>query len=301
MKIVSLSFDDGTIYDLRFIELLNKYNLKATLNLNSELNDFVWYYDDQHPIKRLDLKEVKEAYNGHEVASHSLTHPYFSSLEGKEVIRQVKNDVENLSKIFGYNIEGFAFPFHDQTEENIQTIKDNVDLAYIRYSYLDHSGKHMDRYHIHINALYDDEDIYDRLEEFKKEEENSLFVIAGHAYEFEVKNDWGKIERLLKHLANDKDVVVLTLKEAVRVLENKTVVSYPTIFEKDDEYYNVTVPDIFGGVTCGKGYHDAVYMAKDMIKLMLKEAPGQCFPSKTLEETQRNFPDKLVIMVEVEV
>ena len=54
MKIVCLSFDDGTIYDLKFIELLNKYNLKASLNLNSELNDFVWYYEDK-PIKRLDL------------------------------------------------------------------------------------------------------------------------------------------------------------------------------------------------------------------------------------------------------
>ena len=219
MKIVSLSFDDGTIYDLRFIELLNKYNLKATLNLNSKLKDFVWYYNNQYPIKRLDLEKVKDAYKGQEVASHSLTHPYFSSLDDKEVIRQVKEDVENLSKIFGYKIEGFAFPFHDQTEENIQTIKNNVELSYIRYSFLDHSGKHKDRYHIHINALYDDEDIYERLEDFKKEtEENSLFVIAGHAYEFEVKNDWEKIEKLLAYLANNKDIVVLTLKDAVKIV-----------------------------------------------------------------------------------
>ena len=60
MKIVSLSFDDGTIYDLKFIELLNKYNLKATLNLNSELKDFVWYYSDSQPIARLDLEKVKD-------------------------------------------------------------------------------------------------------------------------------------------------------------------------------------------------------------------------------------------------
>lgn len=219
MKIVSLSFDDGTIYDLRFIELLNKYNLKATLNLNSKLKDFVWYYNNQYPIKRLDLEKVKDAYNGHEVASHSLTHPYFSSLDEKEVIRQVKEDVENLSKIFGYKIEGFAFPFHDQTEENIQTIKNNVELSYIRYSSLNHSGKHKDRYHIHINALYDDEDIYEKIEDFKKEtEENSLFVIAGHAYEFEVKNDWEKIEKLLTYLANNKDIVVLPLKDAVKIV-----------------------------------------------------------------------------------
>lgn len=218
MKIVCLSFDDGTIYDLKFIELLNKYNIKATLNLNSKLKDFIWHYENK-PIKRLDLEKYKDMYDGHEVASHSLTHPYFSSLSKEEVIRQVKEDIDNLSKIFNYKIEGFAFPFHDQTEENIQTIKNNVELSYIRYSFLDSCGVHKDRYHIHINALYDDVDIYDRLIEFKNsDKENELFVIAGHAYEFEVKNDWNKIEKLLKYLKNDKDINVLTLKEAIKII-----------------------------------------------------------------------------------
>ena len=54
MKIVSLSFDDGTIYDKRFIDLLNKYGLRATFNLNSGLKDFIWYYEDK-PIRRLNL------------------------------------------------------------------------------------------------------------------------------------------------------------------------------------------------------------------------------------------------------
>ena len=216
IKIVSLSFDDGTVYDLRFIELLNKYGLPATLNLNSELKDFVWYYGD-HPIKRLDLVAVKSYYDGHDVASHSLTHPYFSSLTKEESIRQVREDVDNLSRIFGRQIEGFAFPFHDQTEENITTIKENIPLSYIRYSYLDHSGIHKDRYHIHINALYDDDDIYERLEEFKADTTpgSNLFIIAGHAYEFEVKNDWEKIEKLLSYLAADETIKVLTLKDAV--------------------------------------------------------------------------------------
>ena len=102
--------------------MLNKYNIKSTLNLNSKLKDFIWYYENK-PIKRLDLEKYKDMYDGHEVASHSLTHPYFSSLSKEEVIRQVKEDIDNLSKIFNYKIEGFAFPFHDQTEENIQTIK----------------------------------------------------------------------------------------------------------------------------------------------------------------------------------
>lgn len=217
MRYVCLSFDDGTIYDVKFIELLNKYNLKATLNLNSGLDDFVRYYEEKTPIKRLKLSETKDLYKGHEVASHSLTHPYFSSLNEEEIIKQSRDDIKNLSDIFGYEVKGFAFPFHDQTEQNIETVKNNNDLIYIRYSFLDSSYLPKDRFHIHINALYDDENIYEQLEEFSKNDlENSLFVIAGHSYEFEVNNDWSKIERLLKYLSLNKSIKVVTLLDAVK-------------------------------------------------------------------------------------
>ena len=218
MKIVCLSFDDGTIYDERFIKLLNKYNLKATLNLNSGLKDFVWYYGN-NPIKRLDLAKNKALYNGHEVASHSVTHPYFSSLSKEDVIKEVKNDLDSLNKIFDNRVSGFAFPFHDQTEDNINTIKENAKLDYIRFSYLTNEYLPKDRYHIPINALYDDKDIYERLENFKNNTlDNSLFLIAGHAYEFEMKSDWEKIEKLLAYLKEDKIITVMTVKEAVKVL-----------------------------------------------------------------------------------
>ena len=219
MRIVCLSFDDGTIYDKRFIELLNKYHLKATLNLNSGLKDFVWYFNNTYPIKRLDLNEYKHLYDGHEVAAHSLTHPYFSSLDKEEIINQVQTDINNLNNIFNREIVGFAFPFHDQTEDNIKTVYENIKLEYIRYSYFTNDYLPKDRYHIPINALYDDEDIYDRLEEFRKNQlDDSLFVIAGHAYEFEMKNDWNKIEHLLTYLKDNKDITVLTMKEAVKKL-----------------------------------------------------------------------------------
>ena len=218
MKIVSLSFDDGTIYDKRFIGLLNKYGLRATFNLNSGLDDFIWYYEDK-PIRRLNLEESKEIYKGHEVASHSLTHPYFSSLGEKRQIREVEEDILNLEKIFSRKIEGFAFPFIDQTEANIQVVKNNIDLKYIRCSIFTEKILPKDRYHVGINALYDDKDIYEKLERYKSNIlPNSLFVIAGHSYEFEVKNDWEKIENLLKYLKENDDLLVLPLIDAVKLL-----------------------------------------------------------------------------------
>lgn len=218
MKIVSLSFDDGTIYDLKFIELLNKYNLKATLNLNSGLDNFVWHFGDS-PIERLKLSEVVDKYNNHEVCSHSLTHPYFSSLNKDEVIRQVKEDCNNLSKIFNRDVNAFAFPFHDQTEEHIKILKDNLNLNYIRYSYFEESYIPKDRYHIPLNALYNDNDLYEKLEKFKNNNlDNSLFVIAGHSYEFQVRNEWERIEELLKYLSLNKELVVLPLIQAIEII-----------------------------------------------------------------------------------
>ena len=60
MRYVVLTFDDGTIYDQRFIELLNKYNLPCSFNLNAGLDDFIWYYDNDKPIQRLKLDQVKD-------------------------------------------------------------------------------------------------------------------------------------------------------------------------------------------------------------------------------------------------
>lgn len=34
-KAVTFSYDDGVVQDIRFVELLNKYELKCTFNLNS--------------------------------------------------------------------------------------------------------------------------------------------------------------------------------------------------------------------------------------------------------------------------
>ena len=80
--------------------------------------------------------------------------------------------------------------------------------------------------------------------------------------------------------------------------------SYYAIFEKDKDdpsFINVTFPDIIPGVTCGDSFDDALYMAKDLLKLMLKEAPNQCFPPTSLEKLKIEFPGKEFVLVEVEI
>ena len=85
---------------------------------------------------------------------------------------------------------------------------------------------------------------------------------------------------------------------------SKMKISYPAIFKNDEEdpnFINVCFPDIFGAYTFGDGIDDAIYMAKDLLKLMLETAPAQCEKPQTLEYTKKNFPDYVVSMIEVEI
>lgn len=216
MRYVVLTFDDGTIYDQRFIELLNKYNIPCSFNLNAGLDDFIWYFDNDKPIQRLKLDQVKDLYINHEVCSHSFTHPYFIDLNENQIIEQVNKDIQRLEKIFNREITTFAFPFTEWNDEIINIIIEKTKIKNIRISKISDDYLPQDRFHIHLNAFYDDYDIYKKLEEYSKNNlENSLFTIVGHSYEFEVKNDWDKIENLLKYLSSNKDIIVTTLEEAI--------------------------------------------------------------------------------------
>ena len=93
MKYFTMSFDDGTIQDRRFVKILNNYGLKCTFNLNSGL--FGKKHDIVHEgIKvchdEIDPCEVHELYAGHEIAAHTVTHPNLLNCSPEEVIHQVK-------------------------------------------------------------------------------------------------------------------------------------------------------------------------------------------------------------------
>lgn len=70
--------------------------------------------------------------------------------------------------------------------------------------------------------------------------------------------------------------------------------SYPAVFIADLEdpnSINVTFPDIFGGVTCGQGFEDAVRMAEDLLATMLDCAPAQCYEPSSVEKVRKLFPE----------
>lgn len=213
-KIFLLSFDDGTVWDARFVELLNQYGLKATFNLNSGLEDFVWYYEDRFPIRRQRLADTVEQYRGHEVASHSLHHHWLNTLTPPQLSREVGEDCAALKALFGLEDIGFGVPFTACGEREIRILRKYV--RYIRLSELSDSfAPPADPYHIPIHALYNQPDVRARIAQFAESDlPVSLFVLAGHSYEFEVLDQWDYMEDLLRYIRSF-DFEIMTTMEFV--------------------------------------------------------------------------------------
>lgn len=211
-KYFLLSFDDGAIYDRRFVELLNKYNIKGTFNLNTGLEDFVWYYEDCFPIRRQILAETVDLYRGHEIASHSLHHHWLNTLTPPQLTREIGEDCAALKKLFDLEEIGFGVPFTACTEREIRIIRKFV--RYIRLSeFADTFDLPKDPYHIPIHGLYNDADIREKITRFAEcDQEDALFVMAGHSYELEVLQHWEYMESLLQFISGFGFETVTTME-----------------------------------------------------------------------------------------
>ena len=215
-----LSIDDGTIYDEKVIAILNRHHIKGTFNLNSGLDDFVWY-NDGRPVRRLPLSQSVCLYEGHEVASHSLTHPHLTQCSDDHIGYEVGVDKENLERIFARPVTSFAFPFEDFDERSINRIKAIDGFTAIRLSEIDRSFRLPEGpYHIKITSL----DIHDALElfpSFLEDEDAELFVFVSHGYDFEFGDTYGLLDELCA-LVERSEVQSIFTNELPKIIAQKS-------------------------------------------------------------------------------
>ena len=217
MKYFVFTIDDGTIFDEKVIDIFNSFNIKATFNLNSGLQDFVWYKEDK-PVRRLRLDEYKHLYDKQEIASHSLTHPHLTMMSDEDIKREVVEDINNLENIFHRKIKSFSIPFSDFDERVINIIKDNSDIKVIILPEIDRSFRlPKDPYHTKITTFNIDEAL-SLFDEFMKDDNAELFVFICHAYDFEY--DWGydKLKTLCQRVTSENGVSIIPVSEIAKLM-----------------------------------------------------------------------------------
>lgn len=228
-KAFTLSYDDGVTQDIRLIELLNKYGVKATFNLNAGLfgqKNTVSAGKKEVPHIKIGRDEISAIYKGHEIAVHGQYHKCMVGMDIARCVDEILECRKELERIEGKPITGFAYAFGAYDEVVIEALKAS-GISYARTieaTYKFDIPK--DFLTWHPTCHHDDEKIYDLADEFLSDRfyfslvtPAKLYYVWGHSYEFDQNDNWDHIERLISKIAGHDDVWYATNGEIREYVE----------------------------------------------------------------------------------
>ena len=215
MKVVQC-WDDGVINDLRLVELLRKYNAKATFNLNpglmlderipngwQRLNEGGGHCFNGYYAGRIGKREIAEVFEGFELASHCWKHENADSMPAEEWIKTAVSAREFLEDIVQRPCRGFAWPCGRYTRETCDALR-AAGFAYGRTTVnVDFVTECEDAMALHSNCHFMNTGFYER---YEKAKECGVFYFWGHSYEMlEYDKLWEQFELKLKYISEDPD------------------------------------------------------------------------------------------------
>jgi len=217
-KAMTFSYDDGVGQDRRLVALLNRYGLKGTFNLNSGLQDASnhWVRNGVE-IRRMDIEVLPDLYRSHEIACHALTHPRLETLEKEAIEREILLDRENISRLFGRPVRGFAYPYGTYGDTVVDVLAEN-GFGYARTT--QRSGDfemQNDLLRFKPTCRHADAGLMDLAQKFAalQTDEPKVFYVWGHSYEFDLDRNWDAFERFCAFIAGRDDIFYGTNAEVL--------------------------------------------------------------------------------------
>lgn len=216
-KALTMSYDDGKLADARLLEIFNRYGIKGTFNLNYGLMDM---------DIRLKPEQIPQLYQGHEIATHTMTHPTIARCPLVQAAKEILEDREGLERITGGLVRGHAYPNGSYNEE-IKDLFQKLGIAYARVVEAtegfelpqDPMEWHPTCHHNHPRLL----EMAQWFADFSKVQYLKLMYVWGHSYEFDADNNWDRIEEFCRIVGGREDIWYATNIEIIdymQVLQN---------------------------------------------------------------------------------
>ncbi len=219
-KALTFSYDDGIEQDRKLVEIFNKYGMKATFNLNTGIQTPESNFEIEGVyIKRMKQEGLEELYRGHEIATHGLTHAAPTGMTKEQLDKEFLTDMSNIERIYGTYPVGMAYAYGCVDDEVVKYLK-SIGIKYGRTVEASHSFE-IPKEPLKLKATchHDDDMLFELAEKFlkaePKENEQMLFYVWGHSYEFDVNNNWDRIEEFCKMMSGKADIFYGTNRECL--------------------------------------------------------------------------------------
>ena len=202
-KAFTVSYDDGVRQDERLLALMRQHGICGTFNLNygtlgRKAHAVIDGYDTD--ISTFGAEELQKMYEGQEIACHALNHKKLTELSSGAAAYEVIADRKNLEQILGKLVTGFAYPFgtYDAT---VQQVLKACGIHYARTVKSTHAFDLPEEFLAwHPTCHHNDEKVMELLEQFCTKPAGfagaRLFYLWGHAYEFDQRDNWERIEEI---------------------------------------------------------------------------------------------------------
>lgn len=212
-KALTMSYDDGRSQDERLIGIFNKYGIKATFNLNYGLMD---------QPERIGAERIREVYQGHEIATHTLTHPTIARCPLAQCASEILEDRAGLESLAGYVVRGHAYPNGSYSRE-LEELFAGLGIAYAR------TVKSCPDLELPVNPMewnptchHNDPSLMEMgrsFVEYGKRQYWKLLYVWGHSYEFDNDGNWDRIEEFCRLTGGRDDIWYATNIEIIDYLQ----------------------------------------------------------------------------------
>ncbi len=245
-KAFTISYDDGVRCDLQLVNLMRKYGIRGTFNVNScgIFADAKKNEARKHP--KFNQKEICEFYQENrdliEIAAHGATHGYYPLTAQDVTAWDILSDRKNIESLLGVQCRGFAYPFGPTDEKTVEALK----VCGFRYARVTQSTHQFslpeDPYRWRCTATHSYpalmEDAHAFLEVPRKYGKvPNLFSVWGHSYEFVDADNWNVIEELFAYIGGREDIWYCTNIEFFNLLRAYRSLEY---FVDQSKVYNPT-------------------------------------------------------------
>ena len=242
-KAFTLSYDDGSIHDIKLSDTMAAHGVKGTFNINSA---------NIGKPGRLTADQIRTLLldRGMEVAAHGERHLSLAAVDSAVAMRDVINDRVALEKEFGIIIKGMAYA-NGSVSDDIATMLRLAGIEHCRTTVptlsldipTDWLRAGATCHHNHPRLMEMAKNLIDLpLRDYYWAKRARLLYVWGHSHEFNNNNDWHIIEELLDYVGGRDDVWYATLSEIYEYTAAYNALRHSA---DDSMIHNPTATDVY--------------------------------------------------------
>ena len=238
-KAFTLSYDDGTVFDKRLVETIERYGVKATLNINTE-----GIGKSGNKLSKEELIALA-ASSSVEIAAHGYRHHSLASVESGVATYDVIKDREVLETMLGKIVRGMAYA-NGSVSDSVVEILRGCGIEYSRTTVSTEKFElPTDWLRLPATCHHNNPRLMELAREFVEKQEEGyvwrnrpmLFFVWGHSHEFDRDGNWEVLDELCEYVGGRDEIwyatngeICLYLKavDALRWSHDQSIVHNPT-------------------------------------------------------------------------